>query len=617
MKTIFDYVKEEETAFKTTHVTVADGYEFNMYEHVRMSTLFRDSKYTKGTNDYSRPFKNIIRRIRNLALVAMNIDVKDIVPFVNDAMNYYKSFLVKKYHPKWARKNNIDTYIDDTIESYEDFGLGLSKHENKIAPTSVPLASIAFCDQTSILSGPICIKHQYSPAELMEYDGVWGNESKGADITLPELITLARAEKIDSSGNKATKTPGKFIEVYELDGMFPKAWLKKSDEIVSQSDEELYSQQMHIIVFYKDSEGNTKGQTLFKGKGDPKKYKAIVRDPIFGRCCGMGGIEELFHPQIWTNYDEIRIQELLDAASKIVHITGDRELANRNDITDVENNQILYETPGANTRQLNTQPVNLVAFANAAERWEEHAKGIGSAYDAQLGESPTAGTPFKLQNAIIAQGESLHQFRQGKLATYFGEVYRDWVLDDLVTEMNNEQEFTEELSLDELQMCADALATYEANDRIKKMILEGGTPVQEQVDLFKELVKEDFMKGGSKRFFKTLKNELKGLPVDVEIDIKGKQKDLGKVADTMSNLLRQIMSNPQAFVATMQIPGASASFNDLIESTGGQPWRFNEITGQHMDAMAQASNPAPAPNAPLSPIQPTGLTPGQGQTVVK
>lgn len=617
MQTVFDYIKTEESNYKTTKVTIADGYEFSMYEHVRMSILFRDSKYTKGPNDYSRPFKNIIRRIRNLALVAMNIDVRDIVPFVRDSSKYYKSFLVKKYHPQWARKHDIDTYIDETIESYEDFGLALSKHENQIAPVNVPLPTIAFCDQTSVLSGPICLKHQFSPAELLEFKGIWGDKAKGADTTLNDLIVLARAEKTESSGNKATKTPGKFIEIYELDGMFPISWLKK-DYVYVPDEEEEYSQQMHIVVFYKDSEGNTKGQTLFKGKGDKKKYKAIVRDPIFGRACGMGGIEELFQPQIWTNYDEIRIQGLLDGASKIVHLTSDRELANRNDISSVENNQVLYESPTANTRQLNTQPVNLIAFANAAERWEEHAKGIGSAYDAQLGQSPTAGTPFKLQDAVIAQGKGLHQFRQGKIATYLGEVYRDWILDDLVTEMNNEQEFVEELSLDELQMCANALATYETNDRIKKMILEGGTPVQEQVDLFKQLVKEEFMKGGNKKFFKTLKNELKGLPVDVEVDIAGKQEDLGKMADAMSNIFRTIFSNPQAFVATMQIPGAAETFNMLIESSGGSPWRFNELTQDHMNAINEASNPTPPqPAAPLSPIQQEGLTTGQGSAVVK
>lgn len=580
MKTIFDYVKEEEAAYKTTWVPVADGYEFNMYEHVRMSTLFRDSKYTKGKNDYTRPFRNIIRRIRNLALVAMDFDVKDIMPFVNDSENYYKSFLVKQFHPKWARKHNIDTYIDEKIESYEDFGLALSKHVNKIRPEVVPLQSIAFCDQTDVLSGPICIKHQYSPAQLQKFKGKWNN--------IEEVITLARKEKVDSSGNQTIKTPGKFIEVYELDGTFPRAWLKDNP---TEEDEKEYTDQLHIITFYKDEKGDKQGITLFKGKGDPDKYKALVRDPIFGRACGMGGIEELFHPQIWTNYDEIRIQEMLDAASKIVHLTSDQGLASRNDLNDVENNQFLKVDKETVTQQLNTQPVNLVAFQNASTRWEEHAKGIGSAYDAQLGESPTAGTPFKLQNAIIAQGDGLHAKRKGKIATFLGEVYRDWILPDLVKEMNNEQEFVAELSLEELEYCADAVITNAANDKIKQIVLSGEVPTPEGIEQYKQQMRDSFMKS-NKKFFSLLKNELKGLPVDVEINIAGKQKDLSRVADTMSNIFRQIFANPQGFIATMQIPGASESFNDLLEASGVSPWRFNQLSQQKAQEMMQ---PVPSP----------------------
>ena len=48
-------------------------------------------------------------------------DVKDIIPFVDDVDLAYKSFLTKKYHRKWARKNEIDTFIDDVVESAIDW----------------------------------------------------------------------------------------------------------------------------------------------------------------------------------------------------------------------------------------------------------------------------------------------------------------------------------------------------------------------------------------------------------------------------------------------------------------------------------------------------------------
>ncbi len=600
-KNVFEYIKTEETQYKTRTVPISDGYEWNMYEHVRMSTLFRDSKYTKGKNDFSRPFKNIIRRIRNLALVAMDFDVKDIVPFVNNAKNYYKSFLVKKFHPQWARKNDLDTYIDEMIESYEDYGLALSKHVNKVRPEIVQLNSLAFCDQTDVLSGPICIKHQYSPDQLKDMEAVgWGDSSKGADATIDEIITLARNEKSDVSGNRKTATPGKYIEVYELDGNFAKAWLKKENEEVTDEELTTYSRQFQVITFYKDKDGNKKGLALFRGKGDKNKYKALKRDAIFGRACGMGGIEELFDPQIWTNYNMIRIQQMLDGASKTWLQTQDTGFNTRNNPKDADTNEVFILAEGKRLDPVNNQPINIALFERAATMWEQNAQGLGSAYNAQLGESPTAGTPFKLQDLVTTQGDGLHEKRKGKIATHLGEVYRDWILDDLSKEMSNEQEFSDELSLDEMEYVLDAVMTCEFEKYKKAKILNGQVVIEEELVPMKGQFRTQFMKS-NKKFFSLVQDELKGLPTDVEINIAGKQKDLSKLTDKVVNIFKQILANPQGFAQTMQMPGMSSVFNEIIESSGLSPVNFKGITAP----------PAPSPQAGAvpSPIQQDQLAP--------
>lgn len=584
---VFDYIKAEETDFKTRQVPVADGYEFNLYEHVRMSTLFRDSKYTKGANDYSRPFKNIIRRIRNLALVAMDIDVKDIEPFVNDADNYYKSFIVRKYHPRWARKYNIDTFIDQTIESYEDFGLALTKHINQIAPENVPLQSIAFCDQNDILSGPICLKHQYSPAQLKEFDGKWKN--------IDDVIRFARKEYTDSSGNRTSKTPGKFIEVYELDGMFPKSWLSDEDSTVTDEDATSYSQQLHIVTFYQNEQGDKKGIHLYKGKGDLNKYKAIKRDDIFGRCAGMGGIEELFHPQIWVNYDAIRIQGMLDAASKIWYQTDDTGFTTRNNPKDAENNEVFITAEGKTVQQVNTQPINFNTFQAASAEWENHAQGIGSAQGPQLGEEPTSGTPFKLYEAAISQGKGLHDKRKGILATYFGEIYRDWILADFVKDINKGQKFMEEISLDEMQYLADSIANCYTKKTLDEKVLSGQNIEEGEKEAMIAQIKDQFKKGGSKRFFELFKDELKDLPVDVDINIAGKQKNLSGMTDKVVNIVRQFLANPQI----LQIPGMAKTFNQILESSGLSPVDFSDLMAM---PMMQPQQPQ------LSPLQNNQIT---------
>lgn len=590
---IFTYITSEAANYRTQKVPITDSYDWSMYEHVRISTLYRDSKYATGADDGSRPFKNIIRRIINLEHVATGFDVKDIQPYVNEAANYYKSFLARKFHAKWARANDIDTFIDKTVESYVDYGLALSKHVNNIAPEDVPLASIAFCDQTDVLSGPICLRHNYSPAQLLEYKGKW------IDDAIDEVIVQARADKKDNTG-KVIKTPGKFIEVFELDGMFPRAWMKDPEkDNITEEDQTIYTQQFHIVSYYKSTDGDKKGISLFKGKGDPKKYKAKKRDDIWGRACGFGGIEELFEDQVWTNYNVIRMQALLDYCSKVINVTTDAGVASKYKLKDMEMGDFVVQREGGQTAQLNNTPGNINLFNQAITQWESHAQGLASANPAILGESPSSGTPFKLQDLLVNQSEGPHEYRKGQMATYIGEIYRDWVLKDLVKEMNNEQEFVAELSVEELKYCVERVEQYETDKMEKQKVLSGMPIYPDETDTYKQDVRKQFLKGGNKKFFKILKDELKDLPVDVEVNVAGKQKDLNKITDKMTNLLRQIFANPQGFKETMQIDGMPEIFNQILEYSGLNEVDFLGLTeSQPVAPTVQAPAPAKA-SAPV------------------
>lgn len=582
-KDIYDYIIAEEANYKTQKVPVQDGWEWNMYEHIRRSVLAKNSKFSKGENDGSRPYKNVIRPILNVSYRSEGFDVKDIEPFVDDEQFYYKSFLVRKYHPKWARKNDIDTFIDETVESYVDFGLALSKNVNTTKPENVPLQSIAFCDQTDILSGPICIRHQYSPDQLKDMEGKWWSGP------IDMAITMAKSEKeMPGMGKETTKTPGKYIEVFELHGMFPETWLNKEedaeiDEITGQkiysTDPKKFCLQAHYVGFYKDTSNDKQGITFYKGKEKESIFKTIVRDKIHNRACGFGGIEELFEPQVWINYNEIKIKAMLDAAALMILQTADSAWETKNgNVNDLETGRVLYHEENKPLTQVTLQPQNQAVFENKTKEWEQNARTIGSAGDAQLGINPTSGTPFKLQDLVVDQGQGLHQYRQGKIATYLGEIYRDWVLVHLVKEMNNGQKFLDELSLDELQYVSESVIENEINSRIKEKMLKPGKEAkvmrQDAIDSLRSLLKEQFMKGGNKRFLEIVKGELKSLPIDVYMNIVGKQKNLSKNADKLTNIFRQIFANPQI----LAMPGMAKLFNEIIESSGFSPVDFSSFT---------------------------------------
>lgn len=557
-KDIYSFISAEENAYQSLPIQVSDGYEWHMAKHIKLTNLYKNSQYETGKND-DKPFKNITRPILNLQYRAEGFDVKDIELFVNEAKNYYKSFLLKKYHEKWSRENEIDIFIDDLVESYVDFGGALAKKAGAKLEV-VPLQRVAFADQTDILSGPIAEKHFYSPEQLREMKKKgWKN--------IEELITVADYGK-QYRKDLQTETPGKYIQVYEVHGCFPASWLYDDDR---DYDEEEYFNQLHICAFYKDEKENRHGLTLFKGKEKELPYKLVLRDKIFGRALGLGGAEELFEPQVWVNYDVIRIKGLLDQAAKIIYQSSDETIPARNKINALDNGSIITHRPNEPLTQINTFPVNLRVFENSTNEWEAHAQQMGAANDAILGAPPKSGTPFKLQELVTAEAHGLHDYRRGKLAVFVEQIYRDWVIPILAGEITNGDEFLVELDLDELQYVTERFELNEANRMLKEQILNGELIRPEDIELHKSHAREVFKKGGNKRFIKILKDEFGKAPLDVKINIAGKQKNLATQVDKLVNVFRQIVAAPQI----LQSPPLAKLFNQIIEASGLSPVDFS------------------------------------------
>lgn len=578
---IYEYVLTEETDFKTRKIPLASNYHWGMFEHIDRSYHLLNSQFTKGDNDFSRPVNNIILPIRAVNIRSEGFDIKDIEVFVNDSENYHKSLLARKFHSKWAKKYSIDTAIDESVESHYDYGLALVKNVNEERPEVVQPQTIAFCDQTDILSGPICLKHNYSIDQLVDMKGKWYSKEIDRAVLMSKFVKT-------SSGDLKAKTPGKYVEVYELHGTFPESWLGKEKLGEKWVDTGKYVPQIHIITYYIDEGEKKHGICMFKGKEPKPVFKAIKRDSIFGRACGRGGIEELFHAQIWTNNAVIHLQQMLEATSKVILTTTDKKLKNQK-LSNMKHGQIVDVDKEGRLEQLIIQPINKNAFDNNVNKWEQVARTIGSASDPQLGLNPVSGTPLGTTEIVTSQGQGIHEYRRGKIATFWGEIYRDWVLQYLADEMNKGDKWLEELTLEELQEVADKVSINTSNKRIKEMVLSGKMLTKQEQEVMTQLIKEDFLKGGKKRFLEIMKGEFKDLPLDVEFSIAGKQKNLAEVVSKLNAVFRAVFANP----AILQQPGMGELFNEILESSGLSPINFTGLT----------KAPEAEPGAVKSPIQ--------------
>ena len=114
----------------------------------------------------------------------------------------------------------METFIDELNGERIDYGGRLSKQLDKPRPEVVPLQSIAFCDQTDMLSGPIGLRHYFSPDQLLDTSSVgWGDPANGATRTSEETILLSREETENDC--TFTKTPGRYFQVREFHANMP------------------------------------------------------------------------------------------------------------------------------------------------------------------------------------------------------------------------------------------------------------------------------------------------------------------------------------------------------------------------------------------------------------
>lgn len=565
---VFNYIREQESAWKTTRVYLTGSKDWNMFEHIERCTNVANGWFHTGKNDGIRPYNDIVTPIVNVAFRSEGFDAKDIVPFVNNQSKAFYSFIIKKYAPQWNRKVELDTIIDDIVESSVIYDLVLVKNYKNELPQVIDLRTIAFCDQTDVLSGALCLRNEYSVADLLTYKGKW------YDDKIDLAISSAKEERKNPlGGDVVTKTPSKNIEVYELRGDFPESWYKEG------GDPKKYVPQLHVICFYADANGGKSGITLYKGKDkkltDTFKSLKIDRIRSKGRACGKSIVESLFDEQTWANYSGIKLKKMLDSSVNLL-ITDSEELAGQK-LDTLKDNTILKQEKGSTTHRLDGTLQNIQHFTSYQNGMEQRARVKGSASDPALGLNPVSGTPLGTTQTVVQQGQGIHEYRQGKIATFFADqLYRDWILKMMVDDLNQGKKFSEILTLDELQEIADIIATNRVEKELVDIILKGGLVTQELRDQLKEERRKEFMKSNGKRaFFEVIKGELSEIPTDVMVNVAGKQRYMAQNADKITNIIREVIANPQAF---QQVPGLGKAFNELLEESGMSPIDFTDIT---------------------------------------
>lgn len=590
---IFSYILAEEAAFDTDEIQVGTNWNWNFKKHVQLIFHLKNGVFFTGANNWMRAFKNIMEPILNLSYWAEDIELKDVLFYIEDSPRIL-SFLIKKYHDEvYVKENNLDTLFDEITESDLDYGGALVQKTNKARPEVLKLTTVAFCDQTDILGGPLGFKYFFSPDKLrgMSKFG-WGDEKNGATVSLEELIVLAQPEKsaAGQSKGKQNKTTGKNIEAFIVRGNLPEAYLLDNDNM-----EDFYNQ-VQIVGFYTNKNKEKKGVVLYRKKEAEGNIKFHTSKEVDMRALGRGVGEGLLHPQIWTNFLEIHKMALLEAGSKIIPYTDDENFGDKSKINDLENLEMLKISDGKKIGLVPTLgAANIQLYATSINEWYEQAQFVGSAFDPILGKEATSGTTFRGQERSVAQGRGLHDRRRGQRAKFIEELYRDYIIPDMVKEILNGKKFLATLSAEEMMWVSEQMSDCWAYEQQVNDILDGKIPVPK--DVLKQRFKEELVKQGNKFLLEILRNEFKDVAVRMGINVAGKQKDLVNLSDKLLSIFQFIFANPTGFQQAMQNPGLAKSFNDILEFSGISQVDFTSL----LSAPPQAPQPVQTPQPTQAP----------------
>lgn len=602
---IYSYIKAEESNFESDEVQLGDNWWWSFRYHVQLIFHLKNGVFFTGENNWLRAFKNIMEPMLNLAYWTEDIEVKDVVFFIESETGRALSFLIKKYHDEvYVREHDLDTLFDEITESDLDYG-GVLVQKGADRPEVLALNTVAFCDQTDALGGPIGFRYFFSPGKLREMSKFgWGSEGNGATISIEDIILLATSDKpvAGTLGDNKNKVPGKTIETYIVRGALPQGYLDESNDM------ETFVNQLQIVAFYTDKDNKKQGVTLYRNKESEGTLKCHTSKKVYGRALGRGEAEALLHPQVWTNFLTIHKTKMLEAASKVPLYTDDPSYTSKNKIQDMENLEITTIEDGKRIYQVPTAAsANIQLFEQSIAEWYEYAQLSASASDPLLGKEQPSGSTFRGQERSVAQASGLHDRRRGQRAKFIEEIYRDWIIPDIIKEITKGKEFLATLSTDELQWVAEQMATNVINRKIIDAVLDGKVLTQDQVAAMRQVFMATFAKSGNKKLITILKGEFSDVPVRMGIDIAGKQKDLVNLSDKLLSIFQFVFANPAAFQQAMQIPALSSAFNDILEFSGMSSVDFASLMQAPIAPLAGQAAPAPTPGVmPTQQVLPAG-----------
>ena len=571
IQSIYELVRRAEENDKAGENKISKYVRFSLRETIEKIDAYLNSKHISGETDSmgrTKPFFNIVTAARNIWFRATDIDRKNIRTRATKRSHYFFAFIADILIKRFMRRAKWGKFLNDWGLTLASYGSAVVKfvEKDQLYSEVIPWQRL-IVDPVNFDNNPVIEKHWFTPAQL--------RKQKDWDQDMVERL-IDDVEVRETPDGQKKDTKAEFIEIYEIHGEMPLAYLTDNEE-----DEDKYQQQVQIVSFTekKDSNNEYNDYCLYRGREAKSPYMIthLIEQPE--RTLAIGSVESLFDAQWMENHTKKAIKDQLDLASKLIFQTADGNFVGQNVLNAIENGDILIHADNQPLVPVNNVAADIAALQAFGQEWKNIGNEITGVSEAMLGATPKSGTAWRQTEALLMESHSLFEQMTENKGNYIEEIMREFVIPYIKKQMGNSEELNEILEehqinkIDSLYIPIKAIKNY--NKKIKKMILSGEFLNQDIAEAEyaeqEAKLREALSQLGNQRFIKpseisskTWKDVLKDFEWELEIDITGESSDVQSALQTLSMVLQTVGSNPMI----LEDPRMKLVFNKILSKTG-------------------------------------------------
>jgi hypothetical protein len=415
---------EEIENYRSGDYEMEEGYSFSAWKLLRRIGLYKAQIYPTGKFDSQGNYKywfDIITPRVNSEVKNVDFDTKDILLY-SDAKNDSMRLLFANVRMKdYLAESGESEKLNEAVEQGSEWG-NLVWKKTTDGYRILELPNIMVLNQKAkTLEESDEIEYECMlPSDLRKKADIWQN-----------------VEDLIKSGTKKYKKSNPEFFVYERNGEvnekdFNDARAQMLREKSTEGKEDEYFLAKVIVG---GTEKDKPTHILYCDKIDERPYKEFHRSSFKGRWLRVGMYETLMDIQTRANEIGNQIARGLEWASKTIFASADRLIA-QNILTDLQNGDIIK---AKDLKQVEVRMQGLDQLIADWNRLMQHADALANSFEVVTGESSPSGTPFRLAAQQNMNANKLFDFIREKLGIAFQSVIEDWILPNLLKDLNTKE----------------------------------------------------------------------------------------------------------------------------------------------------------------------------------